>query len=445
MSGFENSVLFTTKSTEGLHAQFYYASDLSEEFDLFNSDGTPEGSIAADKGSMCSDTTNGAFYIKTTDTVNTGWEILSSGGTVPTQFTGDSGTATPSSNNLNIIGQDGITTSGASSTLTITPRGTGVNNIFLGENSGNLTLTGSQNTALGSTTSGALTSGTANTGMGYLALNSVTSGIENTGIGTSANGNCSTTSYNTAVGAGALDLNIGNYNTAVGRLASSANTTSEFVTSIGFNALRLATGANNTTCGADSLSNVTSGTNNTALGAFSGNAYTSTESSNILIKNTGTIADANTIRIGTQGTGAGQQDTTFIAGIVGVTNSNAQSVTVNSSTGQLGVGAAAFSGWVDEGTGITLSANSGYFVTAAVTETLPSTPSQGDVIKLICDTAGAVVITANTGQTISLGNVSSSTAGTFTSTAIGDSLELYYRAASAEWKSLNSVGNWTIA
>ena len=88
MSGFDNSVLFVTKNTEGLQARFYYASDLSEEFDLFNSDGSPEGVIAADKGSICSDTTNGALYVKTTDTVNTGWSIITTGSGTVSSVTG---------------------------------------------------------------------------------------------------------------------------------------------------------------------------------------------------------------------------------------------------------------------------------------------------------------------------------------------------------------------
>lgn len=101
--------------------------------------------------------------------------------------------------------------------------------------------------------------------------------------------------------------------------------------------------------------------------------------------------------------------------------------------------------WTDEGSGITLSSNNGYFVTAAVTETLPASPSQGDVVKIICADAGPVVITANTGQTINLGASSSSSGGTATNTDLGDALDLVYRSSTTTWFALNAVGSWTLA
>lgn len=155
MSGFDNSVLFITKSSEGEQARFYYSSDLTEHFDLYNSDGSPEGSIAADKGSMCCDTTNGTLYIKTTDTVNTGWQQLQSGGAVATSYVTDSGTAVASSNILNVVGGSGVSTSGSGSTLTVNSVGGGVtwnvisdtsenmvvNNGYVSNNAGTVTLT----------------------------------------------------------------------------------------------------------------------------------------------------------------------------------------------------------------------------------------------------------------------------------------------------------------
>jgi hypothetical protein len=98
--------------------------------------------------------------------------------------------------------------------------------------------------------------------------------------------------------------------------------------------------------------------------------------------------------------------------------------------------------WIDQATGIVLAINTGYFVTAATTQTLPASPSQGDVVKIVADTTGAVVVTANTGQQIRVGTTISSTAGTMTSTLQGDSLELIYRAASTTWVSIATTGVW---
>ncbi len=100
--------------------------------------------------------------------------------------------------------------------------------------------------------------------------------------------------------------------------------------------------------------------------------------------------------------------------------------------------------WIDQGSGITLATNTGYFVTAATTQTLPAAPAQGNVVKIICDTAGAVIVTANAGQFIREGN-QITVAGTFTSTKQGDALELVYRSASSTWYAQDVIGNWTIA
>ena len=60
--------------------EFVEYNDGTDTFKLFSSDGSPEGVLAADKGSQAADITNGALYIKTTDTANTGWLAASTGG-----------------------------------------------------------------------------------------------------------------------------------------------------------------------------------------------------------------------------------------------------------------------------------------------------------------------------------------------------------------------------
>jgi hypothetical protein len=99
----------------------------------------------------------------------------------------------------------------------------------------------------------------------------------------------------------------------------------------------LTSGNSNVGIGHSVLSNLTSGGANTALGEDAGINYTGAESANIIIRNIGVTGDNNTTRIGTQGSGAGEQNVCFIAGIVGNTVSNPNFVTINTATGQLGV------------------------------------------------------------------------------------------------------------
>jgi hypothetical protein len=101
--------------------------------------------------------------------------------------------------------------------------------------------------------------------------------------------------------------------------------------------------------------------------------------------------------------------------------------------------------WTDEAIGFAAASNNGYFVTAAATATLPALPSQGNVVIIEADTAGAVVVQANAGQTIRLGTGTSSVAGSATSSKIGDSLYLVYRSASSTWNSISTEGTWGLS
>ena len=99
----------------------------------------------------------------------------------------------------------------------------------------------------------------------------------------------------------------------------------------------------------------------------------------------------------------------------------------------------------DQGSGTTLAADNGYFVTGNFTETLPASPAQGEIVRIVCDTASAVIVTANTGQKIRIGNVISTAAGTATSTAQGDVLELCYRTSGTTWFAISAIGNWIVS
>lgn len=67
------------------------------------------------------------------------------------------------------------------------------------------------------------------------------------------------------------------------------------------------------------VSGITTGSYNTLLGYLSGSELTGANSSNIMINNVGVNGDANTIKIGTQGTSSSQQSKAFIAGIYNYT------------------------------------------------------------------------------------------------------------------------------
>ena len=73
--GFSNGRLIADQATLNRSGvgEFIKCDDGTNNFQMFSSDGSPEGVVAADIGSTSHDITNGNLYIKTTDTVNTGW------------------------------------------------------------------------------------------------------------------------------------------------------------------------------------------------------------------------------------------------------------------------------------------------------------------------------------------------------------------------------------
>lgn len=126
-----------------------------------------------------------------------------------------------------------------------------------------------------------------NTFLGNLAGN-FTMGVsadENTGLGSSCLSQITTASENLAAGAFALRL--------------------------------LTTGEFNVAAGLGSGENITTGSFNTLLGHSTGDAYVSDESSNILIGAAvgGVAGEDNTIRIGRDGVGLGEQNAFYAAGI----------------------------------------------------------------------------------------------------------------------------------
>lgn len=100
--------------------------------------------------------------------------------------------------------------------------------------------------------------------------------------------------------------------------------------------------------------------------------------------------------------------------------------------------------WIDQSGAFAAAADTGYFLTAAATATLPGSPNQGDEIRFSVDTTGTVTITANTGQFIRFGAQLSAVAGTCVNTHRGDTINLVYRASGATWHAQSGNGTWLI-
>jgi len=192
--------------------------------------------------------------------------------------------------------------------------------------------TGDSNTATGSIALSSNTTGVRNTANGFAVLNSNTTGERNTATGRAALTFNTTGNNNTADGHDALFSNTTAIrNTATGSFALFSNTTGPNNTALGYFALfSNTTGNSNMASGYDALVNNTTGIGNIALGNFAG-ANLTTGDNNIDVGSLGVAAEANTIRIGTQGT----QTATYIAGISGAAVTG-RPVFVNNN-GQLGV------------------------------------------------------------------------------------------------------------
>ncbi len=194
--------------------------------------------------------------------------------------------------------------------------------------------TGNSNTATGVEALINNSTGSNNTANGFEALQNNSTGHENTANGVSTLFSNTTGIDNSAIGSQALFSNtIGNFNTANGVNVLIQNSTGNRNTADGVNALfSNTTGNNNTANGEAALLRNTTGSSNIALGVNAGSNLT-IGNNNIHIGNVGVSAEANTIRVGMQGT----QTRTFIAGVSGVAVAGS-TVAVNAS-GQLGIAA----------------------------------------------------------------------------------------------------------
>ncbi|MES2274368.1 MAG: hypothetical protein V4487_09290 [Chlamydiota bacterium] len=97
---------------------------------------------------------------------------------------------------------------------------------------------------------------------------------------------------------------------------------------------------------------------------------------------------------------------------------------------------------------VAVVSNTGYIANGigTVVYALPATAAVGTTVRFTGENnATGWQVTANAGQTIHFGSVDSTVAGSLTSTAIRDSVELVCVAADTDWNVLSSVGNITVA
>ncbi|HYF05400.1 MAG TPA: hypothetical protein VEA59_04475 [Patescibacteria group bacterium] len=162
----------------------------------------------------------------------------------------------------------------------------GTDNLFLGKNSGNVTLTNSQNTALGIDALSNLTSGRRNTALGYQAMWLNTTGQENVALGRIALQSNTTGSNNVALGVRALVFaTTGSNNTAIGDTAmGGVAVTGTHNTAVGVQALQNVTGGSrNVAMGTGALLSAGNGVDNVAIGGTQAGYYNQDGTDNIFI------------------------------------------------------------------------------------------------------------------------------------------------------------------
>lgn len=134
----------------------------------------------------------------------------------------------------------------------------------------------------------------------------------------------------------------------------------------------------------------------------------------------------------------------------GATISAGTNISVTSASGSITIAAtgnASFS-WNDvPGTSQAAAINNGYIISnaSATTVTVPAVAAEGSVIAVQGKGAAGWILQMNTGQTCHLGNQTTSSAGTLSSTNQWDSISIVCVTANTVWAVTSAVGNLTVA
>ena len=358
-----------------------------------------------------------------------------SGGTVFGQtITGNTGGAqSPIAGNWTIVTANSTPKfAGAAATLTLDFN---LSNLALGSSMTAVT-SAANNVAMGGGNLGTLTTGASNTSIGALSMQSVIGGNNNTCVGYQTGKAITSAISNCLFGANAGSaITTGAANCAFGRDALAS-----FTAGAG-------NAGSNIGIGLNALATLVTGLRNIAIGSTAGSNYTTSESDNILIHNTGVVGESNTIRIGTNVGAQGAQTSAYIQGIYAVTVASSLPVTIDTN-GQLGTSPGGGSAWVEvTGTSQSAAVGFGYIANNAglVTITLPASFAVGDYIKIQGSGAGGWSLVANTGDTIQFLSTPTSAAGSLSSTNRYDAVEVIGIVANTTWVARNVTGNLTVA
>ncbi len=354
--------------------------------------------------------------------VTSGFVTLNNAGTTGpiTKLTGNSGGAIlPTAGNINTLGTGSITIAGAGSTLTTQLTGLTQYNVLVGQ---------------GSTTIG-LIAPSATTGIPLISQGAASYPVFGTAV--VAGGGTGSTSF-TAFSV----ICAGTTSTGALQNVSGVGTSGQVLTSNGAGMLPTwqASGASGAvtsiTLDAATTPISPSGGSITLTG---GQVATGVVGANV-IRTRGNTASSATIEIQRSTSNASANSS-----LNGVCHFDSSKFGVDTNGFVTFIGSTSNITWTDQGGNFSISSNNGYFCTALLTGTLPATPAQGDVLRIVVDTASVVTIVANTGQFIRIGSAISASAGNATSNARGDSLDLVYRSSSATWYQVGGAqGTWTV-
>jgi hypothetical protein len=396
--------------------------------------GNPSSQTSAYIAGISGATTNAGVpvFIDSTGKLGTAGGIGGGGGV--TSFNGRTGAVVPASGDytFSLLGgtlgssqlsgtySNAVTLNNASNSFagTFAGNGTGLTGVLPAAGSpsyiqnGTTQQTGNLNISGNGTLGGTLSAAVVNSSLSYQIGGSAVLNIQSPtganlflGVGAGANNVSSQGLGNTFSGYSAGHTNsTGSNNTFFGSSAGYSNTTGNQNTFYGFGAGYQSTfGSQNTFIGLNAGGQNTTGSNNVFLGNGAG-ANDTTGNSNIYLGNAGCTppcTESNIIRIGTQGNTAGQQNTTYIAGVYGNAPAGALPVVINAA-GQMG------------------TTTAGIGVTSFNGRTGAVVPASGDyTFSLLGGTLGSSQLGGTYGNAVMLNNSSNSFAGTFAGNGVG--------------------------